>query len=133
MARARSREALKRTSGATGAARGEIVTEKPVDLDAHRGMVARKDTEIRRDLREVQVNQAALRARREELEAFLFAAPAATWFEASAKARYLIELFAATPDAQDPRQKKLIASALADFARLSAAEPAVAEPLEAPV
>ena len=96
-------------------------------------MVAQKDTEIRRDLREVQVDQAALRARRKELETFLFAAPAATWLEASAKARYLIELFAATPDAQDPRQKNLIASALADLARLSAAEPAVAEPLEAPV
>lgn len=108
------------------------MTGKPVDLDAHRGMAAQKDTEMRRDLREVQVDQAALRARREELETFLLAAPAATWLEASAKAHYLIELFAATPDAQDPRRKQLIASALEDLARLSAAEPAAAEPHGAP-
>jgi hypothetical protein len=81
------------------------MTEKPVDLDAHRGMAAQKDTEIRRDLREVQMDQAALRARRDELEAFLLAAPAATWPEAAAKARYLIELFAATPDVSTPERK----------------------------
>lgn len=86
-------------------------------------MAAQKDTEIRRDSRQVQVDRAALQARQEELEAFLLLAPAATWLEASTKARYLIELFAATPDAQDPRRRKLIASALEDLARLSAAEP----------
>jgi hypothetical protein len=72
-----------------------------VNLDEHRGMAAQKDTEIRRDLREVRVDQAALRT-------LLLAAPAATWLEAAAKARHLIELFAATltPDAQDPRRRK---------------------------
>ncbi|HEV2303266.1 MAG TPA: hypothetical protein VGR91_16995 [Stellaceae bacterium] len=95
------------------------MTDKPVNLDAHRGMAAQKDTEIRRDLHEVQADQAALRARREELETLLLAAPAASWLDAAAKARYLIELFAATPDAQDPRRQKLIASALDDLARLS--------------
>ncbi len=49
----------------------------------------------------------------------LLAAPAATWLEAAAKARYLIELFAATPDVQDPRRRKIIASALEDLTRLS--------------
>ena len=95
------------------------MTDKPVNLDEHRGMAAQKDTEIRRDLREVQVDQAALRARQEKLETLLLAAPAATWLEAGAKARYLIELFAATPDAQDPRRRKIIASALEDLTRLS--------------
>ena len=95
------------------------ITDKPVNLDGHRGMAAQKDTEIRRDLREVQVDQAALRARQEKLETLLLAAPAATWLEAAAKARYLIELFAATPDAQDPRRRKIIASALEDLTRLS--------------
>jgi hypothetical protein len=95
------------------------MTDKPVNLDEHRGMAAQKDTEIRRDLREVQVDQAALRARQEKLETLLLAAPAATWLEAAAKARYLIELFAATPDAQDPRRRKIIASALEDLTRLS--------------
>jgi hypothetical protein len=95
------------------------MTDKPVNLDEHRGMAAQKDTEIRRDLREVQVDQAALRARQEKLETLLLAAPAATWLEAAAKARYLIELFAATPDAQDPRRRKIIAGALEDLTRLS--------------
>jgi hypothetical protein len=95
------------------------MTDKPVNLDEHRGMAAQKDTEIRRDLREVQVDQAALRARQEKLETLLLAAPAATWLEAAAKTRYLIELFAATPDAQDPRRRKIIASALEDLTRLS--------------
>jgi hypothetical protein len=95
------------------------VTDKPVNLDEHRGMTAQKDTEIRRDLREVRVDQVALRARREKLETLLLAAPAATWLEAAAKTRYLIELFATTTQAQDPRRQKLIASALDDLTRLS--------------
>ncbi len=95
------------------------MTDNPVNLDEHRGMAAQKDTKIRRDLREVQIDQAALRARQEKLETLLLAAPAATWLEAAAKARYLIELFAATPDAQDPRRRKIIASALEGLTRLS--------------
>jgi hypothetical protein len=35
------------------------------------------------------------------------------------KARYLIQLFAATPEARDPRRQALIASVLEDLARLS--------------
>ena len=95
------------------------MTDNPVDLDEHRGMAAQKSTEIRRRLYEVQADQAALRHRQEELESFLIAAPAATWPEAAAKARDLIQLFAATPDAQDARRQELIASALEDLARLS--------------
>ena len=95
------------------------MTDDPVNLDGHRGMAAQKSTEIRRRLHEVQADQAALRERQEELEHFLLAAPSATWPEAAAKAKYLIQLFAATPDGQDPRRKKLIASALDDLARLA--------------
>ena len=82
-------------------------------------MAAQKETEIRRLLHEVQADQTALRARRDELERFMVAADATTWPEAAAKARYLIELYAATPDAQDPRRQKLIAGVLADLVRLS--------------
>jgi hypothetical protein len=82
-------------------------------------MAAQKSTEIRRRLQEVQADQESLRARKEEFERFLLAAPAATWPEAAAKARYLLQLFAATLDAQDPRRQQLIASALDDLARLS--------------
>jgi hypothetical protein len=35
-------------------------------------------------------------------------------------ARYVIELFAATPEAQDPRRKALIAHALDDLTRMCA-------------
>ena len=96
-----------------------MTDDDPVNLDGRRGMAAQKSTEIRRRLHEVQADQAALRHRQEELEHFMLAAPATTWPEAAAKAKYLIQLFAATADAQDPRRKKLIASALDDLARLS--------------
>jgi hypothetical protein len=95
------------------------MTDDPVDLDKHRGMDAQKSTEIRRRLQEVQTDQAKLRQRQEEFESFLLAAPAATWPEAAAKARYLLQLFAATLDAQDPRRQQLIARTLDDLDRLS--------------
>jgi hypothetical protein len=96
-----------------------MTDDKPVNLDGHRGMAAQRATEIRRRLHEVQADQAALRHRQEELEHFLLAAPAATWPEAAAKARYIIQLYAGTPDGQDPRRRKLITSALDDLARLA--------------
>jgi hypothetical protein len=95
------------------------MTEKTIDLDQHRGMAAQKATELRRMLTEVEANQDALRLRQEELEAHLIAAPAANWHEASEKARYLLNLFASTIVAEDPRRQKLIAAVLADFRRLS--------------
>lgn len=51
------------------------MTDEPVNLDRHCGIAAQRDTEIRRDLHEVQADQAALRGRQEELENFLNAAP----------------------------------------------------------
>lgn len=95
------------------------MTDTPVELDAHRGMAAQKATEIRRALHDVQADQEALRQRQTELEHHLFAAPAATWQEAADKARYLIELFATTPEGRDPRRSQLILSVLADLTRLS--------------
>jgi hypothetical protein len=91
----------------------------PVDLDQHRGMAAQKATELRRLLTEVETNERALRLRQGELESHLVAAPAANWQEAAEKARYLLNLFAATLMAQDPRRQKLIAAVLADFERLA--------------
>jgi hypothetical protein len=98
------------------------MTDQPISLDRHRGMAAQKSTEVRRLLAEVEANQKELRERQEELEAQLIAAPAASWSEAAAKARYLLRLFASTPIAQDPRRQTLIASVLEDFARLSEVE-----------
>lgn len=95
------------------------MNDDPVSLDDHRGMLAQKETEIRRLMQGVQADQAALRMRQEELETVMLAADAATWPEAAAKARYLIELYAATPEARDPRRQQLITRVLADLARLA--------------
>ena len=70
-------------------------------------------------LHDVQTDQAALRDRQEELQNFLEAAPATTRAEAAACARYLLQLFAATPEAQDPRRNRLIARALDDLTRFA--------------
>lgn len=95
------------------------MTDDPIDLDAHRGMTAQIATDVRRQrLHEFEADQVVLRRRQEVLERLLMAAPAETWPEAAVKAQYLIKLFAATPEAQDPRRKKLIAQALDDLARL---------------
>ena len=95
------------------------MTDKTIDLDQHRGMAAQKATELRRLLADVEANEKALRLRQAELESHLLAAPAVNWHEAAEKARYLLNLFAATLAAQDPRRQTLIAAVLADFARLS--------------
>jgi len=95
------------------------MTDKPIDLDQHRGMSAQKATGLRRLLAEVESNERTLRLRQDELETQLLAAPAANWHDAGEKARYLLNLFAATLGGQDPRRQKLIAAVLADFKRLA--------------
>ena len=91
----------------------------PVELDEHRGMAAQKSTEIRRRSHEVQADQVVLRDRQEEFERRAIAGPATTWAEAAARARYLIQLFAATPEARHPRRQELILKVLEDLTRLS--------------
>jgi hypothetical protein len=95
------------------------VREETIDLDQHRGMAAQKATELRRLLSDVEANEKALRLRQDELETQLISAPAADWHEAAEKARYLLNLFAASLTTQDPRRQRLIAAVLADFKRLS--------------
>jgi len=95
------------------------MTENTIELDQHRGMAAQKATGLRRLLADVEANEKALRLRQDELESHLIAAPAANWHEAAEKARYLLNLFAATLASQDPRRQKLIAAVLADFERLA--------------
>lgn len=95
------------------------MTDNPVDLDKHRGMVAQKATDLRRLLSEVEANAASLRRRQEELETQLTAAPAATWAEAAEKVRYLLGLFAAGLPPEDTRRRKLVTAVLSDFERLA--------------
>ncbi|HEY4847768.1 MAG TPA: hypothetical protein VIH87_08230 [Methylocella sp.] len=93
------------------------MAEDTIDLDGRRGMAAQKATSVRRQLAAVD---AALRARQEELEDLLLAAPATDWGEAVAKARYLLILFAQSPAAEDLTRARLIADVFADFERLLA-------------
>ena len=60
-----------------------------------------------------------MRAKQDELESQLLAAPASDWREAADKARYLLALFAASLGGQDPRRQKLIEAVLDDFKRLA--------------
>jgi hypothetical protein len=95
------------------------MTDKTIDLDQHRGMAAQKATDLRRMIAEVAANEKSLRLRQDELETQLLAAPAANWHDVAHKARYLLDLFAASLAGQDPRRQKLIAAVLEDFERLS--------------
>jgi hypothetical protein len=95
------------------------MTMETIDLDHRRGMAAQKATELRRLLADVEANEKALRLRQDELEIHLLAAPATNWHDAAEKARYLLDLYAATLTGQDPRRQKLVAAVLADFDRLS--------------
>jgi hypothetical protein len=101
------------------------MTDKTGDLDQHRGMAAQKQTRLH-GCADVVVQRHALRTRQDALEEQLVAAPAENWEDAAEKARYLLTLFAASIDAQDPRRQKLIAAVLDDFQRLSG------EPLHVP-
>jgi hypothetical protein len=96
------------------------MSDDPVELDSRRGMAAQKATGIRRILAEVESNAKALRDRQQELEEHLLATPALTWPEAAAKARYVLNLYAASLSAQDTHHRDLVAIVLDDFSRLSA-------------
>jgi hypothetical protein len=95
------------------------MTDTPVDLDKHRGMKSQKATDIRRVLAEAEANAKVLRDRQAVLESQLLSAPASSWPEAAAKARYVLNLYAAGLAATDTHHRDLVAAVLADFARLS--------------
>jgi hypothetical protein len=95
------------------------VTDKPLDLDKHRGMAAQKATDIRRVLAEVENNARDLRERQGAFESQLLSVPAASWPEAAAKARYVLNLYAAELGPADAHHRDLIAAIFADFARLT--------------
>jgi hypothetical protein len=95
------------------------VNDEPLDLDKHRGMAAQKATDIRRVLAEVENNAKDLRDRQKMLENQLLSVPAASWPEAAAKARYVLNLYAASLAPADTHHRDLVAAIVADFARLS--------------
>ena len=95
------------------------MNDNPVDLDKHRGMAAQKATNIRRILADVETNAKLLRDRQGVVEIQLLAVPAASWPEAAAKARYVLNLYAAGLAADDSHHRDLVSAILADFVRLS--------------
>src|SRR3954462_5147880 len=95
------------------------MSDDPVDLDKHRGMASQKATDIRRVLADVEANAKLLRDREAILEGQLLATTAASWPEAAAKARYVLNLYAAGLAPSDTHHRDLVAAVLADFARLS--------------
>ncbi|HKS19384.1 MAG TPA: hypothetical protein VJS63_09275 [Bradyrhizobium sp.] len=95
------------------------MNDNPVDLDKHRGMAAQKATDIRRVLAEVEANAKLLRDRQGAVEIQLLAVPAASWPEAAAKARYVLNLYAAGLAPDDTHHRDLVGAIMADFARLS--------------
>jgi hypothetical protein len=96
-----------------------LVSDEPLDLDKHRGMAAQKATDIRRILLEIENNAKDLRGRQAVLENQLLTVAAASWPEAAAKARYVLNLYAAQLSAADTHHRDLVAAVVADFAQLS--------------
>jgi hypothetical protein len=99
--------------------RAHFVSEEPLDLDKHRGMAAQKATDIRRILADVENNARQLRERQGMLESQLLAVEAASWPEAAAKARYVLNLYAAGLAPADAHHRDLVAAVFADFVRLT--------------
>ena len=98
------------------------MTEIPIELDKHRGMAAQKATDIRRVVAEVEVNAKLLRDKQGVLETQILAAPATSWPEAVAKARYVLNLYSASLAPNDTHHRDLVAAVLEDLARLSGEE-----------
>src|SRR5579859_171165 len=99
--------------------RARLVSDEPLDLDKHRGMAAQKATDIRRALAEVETNARQLREWQRALENQMRSVEAASWPEAAAKARYILNLYAAGLAPDDAHHRDLVAAVLADFARLT--------------
>ena len=95
------------------------MTDEPLDLDKHRGMAAQKATDLRRALAEVESNAKNLRDRQAVFESQLLSVSATSWPEAAAKARYVLNLYAAGLSPEDSHHRDLVATILEDFARLA--------------
>src|SRR5690242_6540699 len=95
------------------------MSDEPLDLDKHRGIAAQKATSIRRALAEMESHARDLSDRQGALEQELLSIPAASWPDAVAKARYVLNLYAASLAPTDTHHRGLVAAVFADLARLS--------------
>lgn len=99
------------------------MTERPIDLDGRRTAEGKTRSEMRRQA----VNRDSVPVVRPivsdfDIDALLLVQPARTWIEAMEKAAILLERYAATREADDPRIQKLIKRAKSDMARLGKRE-----------
>ncbi|MCS3453622.1 hypothetical protein M2222_006593 [Bradyrhizobium elkanii] len=101
-----------------GSTRACQMSDEPLDLDKHRGIAAQKATEIRRATTDVESRARELRERQSVLENGLMSVAATSWPEAAAKARYVLNIYAASLSPDDTRHRDLVAAILADFVRL---------------
>ena len=100
-----------------------MTDDPPVELDMRRSTEGKRAADIRRqDIAKFEAAQATLLGQQKELEAQLFADPAANWPEAAEKAQYLIRRYAETSEARDATRQELIRRALDDLARLTESE-----------
>ena len=95
------------------------MSEVPIELDKHRGMAAQKATDIRRVIHDVETNAKLLREHQAAVELQLLEVPAASWAEAVAKARYVLNLYAAGLPPTDTHHRDLVTVVLADLTRLA--------------
>jgi hypothetical protein len=82
--------------------------DTPVELDKHRGTAAQKATDIRRGPADVQANAKLLRDLQGVVDIQLLAVPATSWPEAAAKARYILNLYAADLAPADTHHRNLL-------------------------
>jgi hypothetical protein len=95
------------------------MTDKPLDLDKHRGIAAQKATDLRRALAEHENKARDLRDQQAHFESQLLSIPAVSWPDAAAKARYVLNLYAAGLTRENTHHRDLVAAILEDFARLT--------------
>jgi hypothetical protein len=82
-------------------------------------MAAQKATDIRRVILDVEANAKLLREHQAAVELQLLEVPAETWAEAVAKARYVLNLYAAGLPPADTHHRDLVTVVLADLTRLA--------------
>jgi ribosomal protein S4 len=96
--------------------------EQPVAGCQHVQCGLREVHEDERVLADVEANAKLLRDKQGVVEIQILAAPAVSWSEAVAKARYVLNLYSAGLSPTDTHHRDLVAAVLADFARLAVDE-----------
>lgn len=95
------------------------MTGDPIDLDGHRTVSGRQDSERRRRPANgaPAIDPQAL-SPAQDVQDQMHLEPARTWPEVMQKWRFLLERYAATSDAADETIQKLVRRALGDMERL---------------